>query len=84
MHTSITKEQVTQEKLRTAERFFHEVNSRLQDAMKTNGMGEITVVQRRLDVAYPNMKAFTKKKEVVDTPRRKVTDKIVASVFTKN
>ena len=84
MHKSITKEQATQEKLRTVERLFHEANLRLQDAIKTNGMGEITVVQRRLDVAYPNMEAFTNKKEVVDTQRRKVTDKIVPSVFTKN
>ena len=30
------------------------------------------------------MEAFRKKKEVVDTQRRKVTDIIVASVFTKN
>ena len=34
----------------------------------------MTVVQRLLDVAYPNMEAFRKKKEVV-------ADKIVASVF---
>ena len=85
MHKSITQEQSTQEKLRPAERLFHEANLRLQNAIKTKGMGEITVVQRRLDVAYPNMEAFTKKKEVVDdTQRRKVTDKIVASVLTKN
>ena len=44
----------------------------------------MTVVQRLLDVAYPTMEAFRKKKEVVDTKRRKETDKIVASVFTKN
>ena len=30
------------------------------------------------------MEAFRNKKEVVDTQRRKVTDKIVAAVFTKN
>ena len=35
---------------------------RLQDAIKTKGMGEMTVVQRLLDVAYPNMEAFRKKK----------------------
>ena len=44
----------------------------------------MTVVQRLLDVAYTNMEACRRKKEVVDTQRRKVTDKIVASVFTKN
>ena len=44
----------------------------------------MTVVQRLLDVVYPNMEAFRKKKEVVDTQRRKATDKIVASVFTNN
>ena len=47
-------------------------------------MGEMTVLQRLLDVAYPNMVTFRKKTEVVDTQRRKVPDKIVASVFTKN
>ena len=36
------------------------------------------------DIAYPDMETFRKKKEVVDTQRRKVTDIIVASVFTKN
>ena len=35
---------------------------RLQDAIKTKGMGEMTVVQRLLDVAYPNMEAFKKKR----------------------
>ena len=65
MHKSITKEQATQEKLRTAELLFHEVNSRLQDAIKTKGIGEITVVQRRLDVAYQNMEAFTMKKRLL-------------------
>ena len=74
----------TQDKLRTVERLFHKANSRLQDAMKIKGMGEITVIQRHLDVTYKNMEAFTNKKEVVDTQRRKVTDKIVPSVFTKN
>ena len=49
----------------------------------TKGMGEITVVQRLLDVAYSYMEAFRKKRGV-DTQSRKVTDKIVASVFTKN
>ena len=44
----------------------------------------MTVVQILLDVAYPNMEAFRKKNEVVDTKRRNMTDKIVASVFTKN
>ena len=56
----------------------------LQDVSKTKGMAEMTVVQRLLDVAYPNMEAFRKKKEVVGTQRRKVTDIIVAFVFTKN
>ena len=56
---------------------------RLQDATEAKGIGEMTVVQRLLDVAYPIMEAF-KRKEVVDTQSRKVTDKIVASVFTKN
>ena len=40
----------------------HEANKRLQDAIKTKGMGEMTVVQRLLDVAYPNMEAFKKKR----------------------
>ena len=35
---------------------------RLQDAIKTKGMGEMTVVQRLLDGAYTNMEAFKKKK----------------------
>ena len=42
----------------------------------------MTVVQRLLDVAYTNMGAFRKIEQVVDTQSRKVTDKIVASVFT--
>ena len=44
----------------------------------------MTVVQKLLDVVYPNMEPFRKKKEVVDTQKRKVTDKIAVSVFTKN
>ena len=44
----------------------------------------MTVVQILLDVAYPNMETFRKKKEVVDTQSRNVTVKIVTSVFTKN
>ena len=59
---NITKERTTQEELRTAKLVFHEENSTLQDAMKTKGMGEMTVVQRLLDVAYPNMEAFKKKR----------------------
>ena len=34
---------------------------RLQDAIKTKGMGEMTV-EKILDVAYPNMEAFKKKR----------------------
>ena len=41
----------------------------------------MTVVQIVLDVAYPNMEAFRRKKEVVDTQRRKVTDKSLSSWF---
>ena len=52
---------------------FHETNQRLQDAIKTKGMGEMTVVERLLDVAYPNIEASRKKKELVDTKRRRVT-----------
>ena len=47
----------------------------------------MTVVQRLLDVAYIlkyKIWRHLKRKEVVDTQSRKVTDKIVASVFTKN
>ena len=43
----------------------------------------MTVVQILLNVAYPNMETL-KRKEFVDTQSRKVTDKIVAFVFTKN
>ena len=52
---------------------------RLQDAIKTKDMGEMTVVQRLLDVAYPtmeaemkNLEACEKKKEVVVTKWIKV------------
>ena len=83
MCTNITKELGTQEELCPAERVFRDENKRLQDAIKAQDMGEMTVVQRLLDVAYPNMEAF-KKKRGFDTQSRKVTHKIVASVFTKN
>ena len=62
----------------------HATMKEIRDAIKTKGMGEMTVVQRLLDVAYPNIDAFKKKKEVVDTQSRKVTHTIVASVFIKN
>ena len=52
---NITKEREPQEELRTIERVFHQANYRLQDAIKTEGMGEMTVVQRLLDVTYPNL-----------------------------
>ena len=67
---NITKERATHEELRTAECVFHEANYRLQDAIKTKGMGEMTVVQTLLDVAYPNIEAFIKK-VVVDTQKQK-------------
>ena len=62
----------------------HEANYRLQDAIKTKGMGEMTVVQRLLNMLYTQIWRHLKRKAVIDTQRRKVTDKIVASVFTKN
>ena len=76
-----TKERATQEELPTAEHVFHETNWRLQDAIKSKGMGEMSVVQRML---HSQIWRHLKRKEVVDTQSRKVTDKIVPSVFTKN
>ena len=88
MHKTITKKQATQEEeLRTAEGVFHKANQTLQDYIKTNDMGEMTVVQGLLDVANSKMEAARKKleacrmkKELVDTKRRKVTNNIVAPV----
>ena len=44
---------------------------RLHDAIKTKDMGEMTVVQRHLDVAYPNMEAFKKEINWLLTLNRK-------------
>ena len=70
---------------------FRESTQRLQDAIKTKNICEMTVVQGLLDVANSNieaarkkLEACSKKKELVDTKRRKVTDNVVAYMFTKN
>lgn len=89
---NIAKEQATQEEeLRTAERLFLEANKRLQDAIKEKNMSEMTVVQGLLDVAKVKMEAARKKleecrkeKEVVDSKRKMVMDRIVSSLRTKN
>ena len=44
----------------------------------------MTGVHGLLDATMKNLEACRKKKEVVDTKWRKVTDHIVASVLTKN
>ena len=49
----ITKEQATQEEMRTAERLFREVSQRLQDAIKTKDMVEMTVFTWTLGCCEP-------------------------------
>ena len=50
--SDIAKEQVKQEKeVQTARRLFREANERLQQAVKENNMGEMSVVSTLMEVA---------------------------------
>ena len=80
----IAKEQVKQEKeVQTAQRLFREANERLQQAVKENSMGEMSVVsalmevaQRKIDEASKKLEDCRKEREVVDSKRRKIMDRI--------
>ena len=88
-HSNITKEQAThEEELRTAERLFHEAYQRLQEAIKTKNISEMTIVQGLLDVAKMDtarkkLEECRKEKEAVDAKRSKVMDRLVSSVLTE-
>ena len=80
----IAKEQVKQEKeVQTAQRIFREANERLQQAVKENNMGEMSVVsalmevaQKKIDKASKKLEDCRKEREVVDSKRRKIMDRI--------
>ena len=80
----IAKEQVKQEKeVQTARRLFREANERLQQAVKENNMGEMSVVsalmevaQKKIDEASKKLEDCRKEREVVDSKRRKIMDRI--------
>ena len=80
----IAKEQVKQEKgVQTAQRLFREANERLQQAVKENNMGQMLVVsalmevaQKKIDEASKKLQDFRKEREVVDSKRRKIMDRI--------
>ena len=62
----------------TAQRLFPEVNERLQQAVKENNMGEMSVVsalmevaQKKIDEASKKLEDCRKEREVVDSKRKK-------------
>ena len=75
----IAKEQMKQEKeVQTARRLFREANERLQQAVKENNTGEMSVVsalmevaQKKIDEASKKLEDCRKEREVVDSKRRK-------------
>ena len=80
--SDIAKEQVKQEKeVQTARRLFREANERLQQAVKENSMGEMSVVsalmevaQKKIDEASKKLEDCRKEREVVHSKRRKIMD----------
>ena len=80
----IAKDQVKQEKeVKTALRLFREANERLQQAVKENNMGEMSVVsalmevaQKKIDEASKKLEDCRKEREVVDSKQRKIMDRI--------
>ena len=80
----IAKDQVKQEKeVQTALRLFREANERLQQAVKENNMGEMSVVsalmevaQKKIDEASKKLEDCRKEREVVDSKQRKIMDRI--------
>ena len=69
--------------VQTAQRLFREANERLQQAVKENNMGQMLVVsalmevaQKKIDEASKKLQDFRKEREVVDSKRRKIMDRI--------
>ena len=82
--SDIAKEQVKQEKeVQLAQRLFQEANERLQQAVKENNMGEMSVVsalmevaQKKIDEASKKLEDCRKEREVVDSKQRKIMNRI--------